>query len=407
MDKRKNHKWIRISNVCNNKCLFCLDTDSQDGTFIDEKEIKRQIREWYEKDHFNKITLSGWEASINPQFPDYIEYTKKVWYDKIQTITNWVKFADLDFCRILIQAWLNEVTFSLHGHTPTLHDYLTWVPWSFKRAIKWLINIKKYFPETIVNIDIVLNKVNIDFIPDIIKFYNRFGVYEFDLLQIIPFGRAVTNKHLLLYDPLKKNKIFQKIGILSKDPKMRIWTNRLPAELLEWYESLIQAPEKIRSEILWEWREQFDIFFNTGVPLSCYKDRCRECFLEDFCENIVNQKKIIVLPTKDSFILAWEKNIEDVYGKYWDTKEDFIAFLQDIKKPIINLSKCLGWTGVYETYNDIKEVNTIEDYTEKYISDLYRKKSLRCRNCIYNTDCEWIHINFIRCYGFDILQPIK
>lgn len=407
MDKRKNHKWIRISNVCNNKCLFCLDTDSQDGTFIDEQEIKRQIRTWHERGSFNKITLSGWEASINPRFSEYIAFAKTVWFDKIQTITNWVKFANLDFCRTLIQAWLNEITFSLHGHTSILHDYLTWVPGSFDSAIKWLINIKKHFPETIVNIDIVLNKVNIDFIPDIIKFYNKFGVYEFDLLQIIPFWRAVINESILFYDPSQKQDIFEQIGVLSENPRMRIWTNRLSPEILEWHEHLIQDPDKIKSEILWEGRDQFDDFFKTKTPPDCYKKRCHICFLRDFCENIIHQKESTKSSVKDPFILSGEGGIEDVCQKYWDIKEDFMAFLQGIKKPILNLPKCLGWTGIYETYNDIKKASTIEDYTEKYISDLYRKKSLRCKDCTYNTDCEWIHINFIRSYGFGILQPMK
>jgi hypothetical protein len=49
----------------------------------------------------------------------------------------------------------------------------------------------------------------------------------------------------------------------------------------------------------------------------------------------------------------------------------------------------------------------LEDYTYKYIKNLYRKKSLRCKTCKYDKKCEGIHINFIRSYWFEILEPIK
>jgi len=404
---QQKRTWVRISNACNSKCLFCLDSDSQNWSLVEDKKIKEEIRRWYKKWEFNKIIISGGEASIHPKFSEYINYAQNIWYDKIQTITNGIKFENLDFCKEIIDSWLQEITFSLHGHNPLIHDYLTWIPWSFQKAIKGLLNIRKFFPNIIVNIDIVLNKVNINFIPDIIRFYNKLWVYEFDLLQIIPFGRAISNKNILFYDPIEKITIFEEIGALSRNPKMVIWTNRLPPQVLEWYEDLIQDPNKIESEILWEGRDQFEDFFNGWISPDCYKKRCNSCFLKDFCENIINRKKSTGLSIEDSFVLSWKKDIEDIHKKYWDAKEDFIAFLKDIKKPIINVPKCLGWTGVYETYNDIKETNTIEDYTEKYISDLYRKKSLRCKDCKYNKDCEWIHINFIRSYGFGILQPIK
>ena len=111
---------------------------------------------------------------------------------------------------------------------------------------------------------------------------------------------------------------------------------------------------------------------------------------------------------KDNYyILKWEEFTSEVYKRFWKNSDDFIKYLSFIKKEKINVPKCLWWTWIYETYNDIKEANSIEDYTYKYIKDLYRKKSLRCRKCKYYNRCEWIHINFIRSYWFSILKPIK
>jgi len=40
----QNRIWVRISSSCNNKCVFCLDSNAHDGTFIDHDEVKKQIK---------------------------------------------------------------------------------------------------------------------------------------------------------------------------------------------------------------------------------------------------------------------------------------------------------------------------------------------------------------------------
>jgi len=42
-------------------------------------------------------------------------------------------FARKEFCEKVFDAGLDEVTFSLHGHTATIHDYLTATPGSFDK----------------------------------------------------------------------------------------------------------------------------------------------------------------------------------------------------------------------------------------------------------------------------------
>jgi MoaA/NifB/PqqE/SkfB family radical SAM enzyme len=75
---KQNRIWIRISNTCNNKCIFCLDSLSHNNTFISEKEVKRKIELGYKKGCENRVILSGGEASINPLFPEYIKYAKNI-----------------------------------------------------------------------------------------------------------------------------------------------------------------------------------------------------------------------------------------------------------------------------------------------------------------------------------------
>jgi tRNA A37 methylthiotransferase MiaB len=43
--QKQNRIWVRIASACNNKCVFCLDSEAQNGTFPDEEIVKKQIRD--------------------------------------------------------------------------------------------------------------------------------------------------------------------------------------------------------------------------------------------------------------------------------------------------------------------------------------------------------------------------
>ena len=413
--QKQNRIWVRIASACNNKCIFCLDSDAHNGTFPAEEKVKKEIKDWYRKWYENRVIISGGEASINPKFPIYIKYAKDIWYDRVQTVTNGNMFFSEKFCDKVFESWLEEVTFSFHGHNSKLHDYLVDTPWSFKKSLKWLIYVKKYYPNIIVNIDIVVNKINVLYLPDIVKFFMRLWIYEYDILQIIPFWRWFSEyKNQLFYNIWDYEDKLKETWKLASTYWMYMWTNRFPAEAFEWYEDLIQDPRKIKSEVMWEGIDMFSKFIKSKwkIKPECFWDACSVCFVNQYCHGYLNNlKKDKIKPdSKKIFILKWEEFPSQVYKKYWENKNDFIKYLKSKKDEsydLINVPKCLDWTWIFETYNDLDPKYKIEDYTPKYINSLYRKKSLRCKNCKYNKKCEWIWINFIRSYWFDILQPIN
>ena len=430
---RENRIWVRIAAACNVKCVFCLDADAQNGKLIDDSEIRNKIREWYKKWMKNRIIISGWEASIHPKFDEYIRYAKEVWYDIVQTVTNGNRFSDLSFCKKVCDAWLGEITFSIHGHTATLHDYLTAAPGSYQKIIRWLLNIKKYYPNIVVNIDVVVNKLNVDYLPQMIRFFMKLGVYEFDILQIIPFGRWFKEyKDILFYQIDEHISSLHQTWNIAQLPGVNMWTNRFPVEAFEWYEDLIQDPRKIKSETMGiEWYDMFDSLVKTNwkVKPSCYGTACDVCFLNQFCHDYIkyperkleNRNKYLIWidgfsPNKHDthIILRWCEFPSDVYRMYWENKEDFLEIINKIslndQQKLVNIPKCLRSDhndGLYEWNSDLEWEKSVEQYTKNYIMNLYRKKSLRCKTCIHNASCEWIHINFIRSYWFEILKPIE
>lgn len=428
---QQNRVWVRITAACNEKCLFCLDADAQNGKLIPDDIVRKQIRDGFDPIKENRIIISWWEASINPHFSEYVAYAKEIGYDRIQTVTNGLMFARREFCEKLVNAWLQEVTISTHGHHARLHDYLTATPWSFTKALRAILNFRKFFPQIIINIDIVVCKVNVDYLPDIVQFFMKLGIMEYDILQIIPFWRWFAEyKDQLFYKVEEKLVPLHKTWQLSKIPGMYMWTNRFPVEAFEGYEDLIQDPRKIKSETMGEAYQMFDTFIRSDgkVKPICYGDQCSVCFLNQYCHDFLNHSNKILdnwiihdiwdmewdLSNTRYIALRWEEFPSQVYEKYGKTSEEFIQKIQNIilkeDQKLLNVPRCIRDTNnewEYEWNNDLRAEKSVDDYTKNYILNLYRKKSIRCKSCKYNDSCQGIHINFIRSYGFKLLQPVK
>ena len=274
--------WVRLVTACNSRCLFCLDTDTPRNVYIPDDDVKKEIKRGRDELRADKIILSGGEGSIHPKFVEFVGYAKSLGYSRIQTVTNGVMFSKKEFYNAAVEAGLGEITFSLHGHTPELHDRLTATPGAFRKLMKGMIRAIRE-DRIVVNVDVCINKQNVPYIDRIVDLCLQVGVHEFDLLHVIPQGLAFENRHELFYDPIEHLPRLQKVFRLNRHPNVVIWTNRFPVEFLEGLEDLIQDPHKMLDEVNGR-RFQVRRYIDEGVPLECRdKERCQYCFIEPFC----------------------------------------------------------------------------------------------------------------------------
>ena len=298
-NKRKH--WVRAVTACNSRCLFCLDSDTPRNVYLPEEEVKAEIDRGRDELDAEKIIISGGEASLHPKFPEFIEYAVKRGYDRVQTVTNGYRFSDRAFFRRCMDAGLGEITFSLHGHTAELHDDLTQLEGSFRRLIKGMARAVRD-GRPIVNVDICINKQNVAVIDKIVELCMSLGVYEFDLLHIIPQAAAFDNRHELFYDVRDHLPTLQKVFRLNRHPRVVVWTNRFPVSYLEGLEDLIQDPHKMLDEVNGR-RFQVRRYLDTGEPLDCRdKERCPHCFIEPFCTTL---DRTIAGQNQRSFQIWW------------------------------------------------------------------------------------------------------
>ncbi len=281
---RKKH-WVRAVTACNSKCLFCLDADTPRNVYLKEDEVKAELLRGIEVLGADKVIISGGEASLHPLFPEFIRYAKEIGYDRVQTVTNGTQYADKAFYERCVRAGLGEITYSLHGNTPKLHDYLTQTPGCFNKLMKALIRSVRD-PRVITNVDVVINKQNVGVLDKIVELAISVGVTEFDLLHVIPQSNAYTNREEMFYDVREYLPILHKVFKLNRHPRFYIWTNRFPVNYLEGLEDLIQDPHKMLDEVNGR-RFQVRRYLDEGKTLDCREpDRCKHCFIEPFCNTV-------------------------------------------------------------------------------------------------------------------------
>jgi hypothetical protein len=205
---------------------------------------------------------------------------QKLGYSWVQTISNGRMFSYRKFADQAVQRGLNEVTISMHGHTAELHDQLVGVRGAFAQALAGLDHL---VGRIVVNVDVVLNRLNIPYLKDILDFFMARGIHEFDLLHMVPFGRAwEPNREKLFFDPAEAAGHLRDAFEVRKQPGVFLWTNRLPAAYLEGNEDLIQDPHKLHDEVRGR-REMFQKWMADGIEPECRGERCPFCPMEGYC----------------------------------------------------------------------------------------------------------------------------
>ncbi len=288
----EKRNWVRLTFDCNDRCVFCLDAHTHDGTNRDREEIRTQILDGRRKGA-QRLILSGGEPTIHPDFVKFVKLGRLAGYRKVQTVTNGRMFAYPDFLRRSVDAGLSEITFSIHGPNARIHDALVGTKGAFEQEVRGLKNALED-GRPIINIDVCVNKGNVKVLPDILAKFVEMGVKEYDLLHVIPFGRAYTEgKETLFYDLEEMRPFLLQAFEYSKRPDIHIWLNRFPVPHLEGYESLIQDPYKLGDEVRGR-KEEYAQLLEQGIPLDCREpDRCRHCYLEPLCDRLDEVRGVV------------------------------------------------------------------------------------------------------------------
>lgn len=116
---------FHISYSCVNNCSFCSEYDRMEQfkkNPVSFNEIKKELI-LKKKAGFDFVNFTGGEPTVHPDFLEIIKFAKSLGY-RIYVGTNGSMLAKSDFCERAVP-FLDEISFSVHGHNAGLHDKLS------------------------------------------------------------------------------------------------------------------------------------------------------------------------------------------------------------------------------------------------------------------------------------------
>lgn len=181
------HLKLDLISNCNQSCGFCpyhwIDTWSKKNINKNDK-LGFDILESNVFDssiNFESLQISGsWESLLHPDFIQIVEFTRKK-VKNLRLITNGTLINRYDE---FISRNFDKVLVSIHGWKET-HENIVNLKWSYKKAIDWIISLKKlWLRNTIINF--VLTEKNIWDVKSLIDFSKEFNIEIVFSLDFIP-----------------------------------------------------------------------------------------------------------------------------------------------------------------------------------------------------------------------------
>jgi molybdenum cofactor biosynthesis enzyme MoaA len=173
--------------------------------YFSDTEYRKQAKGIMSSDALSKIanaffprTLKlqigcGAEPSLFSQNLTLIRLAKQYKVPYISMTTNANLFTDKDLWGFA-EAGLDEITLSLHGVTRESYEYfMTGASFDvFCRAMATLSEIKKIYPHFKIRINYTVNKDNMN---ELSLFFDVFGQYTIDILQIRPIQKIGASEY--------------------------------------------------------------------------------------------------------------------------------------------------------------------------------------------------------------------
>jgi len=212
-DRIKNIHWpiskkakvceVTVNSICNNRCLFCYNSERDFGQFPDA-DFKTICRALYEgrKQGCWIAAIIGGEPTLNKDIGKIAAFARKIGYDCVKICTNGLKLSDKAYTRHLVESGFNMFDISIHGCNSKIHDKLVNSKGAFSRIMKAADNVRSLSAELGTNQ--VINRLNYKTFPQFFRMaYIDLGINYYNIIYSHYRGMMWKNK-LALKLPVMK-----------------------------------------------------------------------------------------------------------------------------------------------------------------------------------------------------------
>lgn len=186
---------LRITNTCNNNCLYCLEQDLRNKeNFIAFKKIKQKLENIREEN--SVISFYGGNSLLHPDIIDIISYCKHLKFVSISILTN-SYHSNPQLLGNLIKSGLTGISIYFHSSDRRVHDTIVNDGISLKQLYE---NITTCSERALyLKIIIHVNKLNISALSrDILFLYKNYKIDTLEFVNYFPFDRPYQKYHTYL-----------------------------------------------------------------------------------------------------------------------------------------------------------------------------------------------------------------
>jgi MoaA/NifB/PqqE/SkfB family radical SAM enzyme len=166
-----NLEVVRLTNTCNNSCVFCEYLDKRAKKEKTFEEIKKEI-DWIKNKREKTLVFSG-EPTIMQNLFEILEYARSVGFKSVQIRTNGRMFYYPEFAEKVARL-VDSFDISLFSHRPEIHDKITRVPGSFEQTVQGIRNLKRLGKH--VRVEVLIIKDNYKSLTEIVDLLAGLGV---------------------------------------------------------------------------------------------------------------------------------------------------------------------------------------------------------------------------------------
>lgn len=185
-------KLLRISLICNQRCLFCNTLNKKEP--IENINSIRNSLKVLRKSPKAKILITGGEPTLHPGLCKLVNIYKKFLNPRaiIGIQTNALRCSDDKFTHQLIKAGINYAFVPFHHFNEKIFNQITQNKTSYKKVIKGIKNLSKH--GSVICINIVINSYNYKDLTKIVKFLEKnFNFATISFAYVQPHGLAEKN----------------------------------------------------------------------------------------------------------------------------------------------------------------------------------------------------------------------
>jgi MoaA/NifB/PqqE/SkfB family radical SAM enzyme len=160
---------VTVHFKCNLSCTHCMIEGTMDWLRPESNEqFARILADNARRRQWKGLTLTGAEVTLRRDLPDMARAARASGFEHVRIQTHGMRLADMDYCRELVEAGIDEYFVSVTAADAATHDAITGVSGSFERTVQGLENLDA-FPQVATLTNTVITRLSYRQLPAVVR----------------------------------------------------------------------------------------------------------------------------------------------------------------------------------------------------------------------------------------------